>query len=74
MIYEKLIHTQMSNLVKFNKDKKIGRVLFIVEGTDDEIYILNRITFNGIDLKLLEHNHVLLTVTIIKWIETGLLI
>ena len=33
----------MSNLIKFNKDKKIGRVLFIVEGTDDEIYILNRI-------------------------------
>jgi hypothetical protein len=33
----------MSKLIKLNKEKKIGKVLFIVEGSDDEIYILNKI-------------------------------
>lgn len=33
----------MSKAIRLNKEKKIGKVLFIVEGSDDEIYILNRI-------------------------------
>lgn len=32
----------MSNIV-FNKDKRIGKILFIVEGLEDEMYILHKI-------------------------------
>lgn len=32
----------MSNIT-FNKDKRIGKVLFIVEGLEDEMYILHKI-------------------------------
>lgn len=48
----------MDRNIKLNKDKKIGKVLFIVEGLKDEVYILKKIFTSIFDYQYESKNRV----------------